>query len=163
MVKRCLDSVYYLIFVMAILSFLLLVFPMAFGIRTRVVISGSMEPEISVGSIAYISGRIQAEEIREQDVIAYKMGESTYILHRVIQVDKEGKTFRTKGDANSSEDLGEVEFSRYEGKEIFAIPYAGYFVKFFRSKQGILCMLAILALLVIADAGCQIRERRKVV
>ena len=56
------------------------------------------------------------------------------VLHRVLQVDEEKKTFQTKGDANETADPGVVEFSQYRGKEIFSIPYLGYGAAFLQKR-----------------------------
>ena len=55
---------------------LLLAGPVLLGLRPRIVVSGSMEPAVPVGSLAYIRPSRDAEAVREGDVIVYQAGEA---------------------------------------------------------------------------------------
>lgn len=150
MVRKCINGIFFLLTLLGILSILLIFVPYLFRIKPQIVLSGSMEPEVSVGSLVYLSENIPPEEIQEQDVIAYRRGNQMQVLHRVIQVDKEKKLFQTKGDANEKADPGMVDFSQYVGKEVFSIPYLGYGVDFIQTGEnrfwlggGILILLAV--------------------
>lgn len=103
-------------------------FPRAFGVEPMIVKSGSMEPVISTGSLTYINRRFPVEQIQIGDIIAYQAGNGVEILHRVVAIDGQNSSIRTKGDANDSEDLGVVAFEDYTGKELLSIPYVGYFI-----------------------------------
>ena len=82
--------------------------PRAFGVEPMIVKSGSMEPVISTGSLTYINRRFPVEQIQIGDIIAYQAGNGVEILHRVVAIDRQNSSIRTKGDANDSEDLGVV-------------------------------------------------------
>lgn len=151
MVKRCLDGMFCVMVGCAVLGLLLFLLPEFFRIKPQIVLSGSMEPEISVGSMAYIATDIPPEDICETDIIAYKMGEEMDVLHRVIRVEEEEKAFQTKGDANEEADLGMVRFDQYKGKELFCIPYVGYLVQFFQKGHGVLWTVLLLAGLLMID------------
>ena len=103
-------------------------FPRAFGVEPMIVKSGSMEPVISTGSLTYINRRFPVEQIQIGDIIAYQAGNGVEILHRVVAIDRQNSSIRTKGDANDSEDLGVVAFEDYTGKELLSIPYVGYYI-----------------------------------
>lgn len=150
MVRKCINGIFFLLTLLGMLSILLILVPYLFKIKPQIVLSGSMEPEISVGSLVYISENIPPEEIQEQDVIAYRRGEQMQVLHRVIQVDEKKKMFQTKGDANEKADPGMVDFSQYLGKEVFSIPHLGYGADFVQTGGnrfwlggGILILLAV--------------------
>lgn len=150
MVRKCINGIFFLLTLLGMLSILLILVPYLFKIKPQIVLSGSMEPEISVGSLVYISENIPPEEIQEQDVIAYRRGEQMQVLHRVIQVDEKKKMFQTKGDANEKADPGMVDFSQYVGKEVFSIPYLGYGADFIQTGGnrfwlggGIMILLAM--------------------
>ena len=96
-----------------------------------VIVSGSMEPELPVGSLCMID--CQQKEPETGDIISYKAGDSV-ITHRVIEVTDEG--YVTKGDANDSKDPGIVKQKQVFGTCVFSIPKAGYAVMFFRSLKG---------------------------
>lgn len=114
-----------IVFCLAVLALLLTV-PFLLGMRPRIVVSGSMEPTVPVGSLAYLSPYREAETITEGDIIAYETGNAMTVLHRVVRIDVGERNFVTKGDANQTEDPGKISFEQYRGKLVFVIPLAGY-------------------------------------
>ena len=77
-----------------------------FGWRTEVVISGSMEPAISTGSVVIVRPVIP-DTLRKGDVIMYYSPDKTSLTtHRVFYVAYEPSLqFITKGDANNNSDV----------------------------------------------------------
>lgn len=112
-------------------------------------VSGSMEPAIPVGSVAYTCDWIAQEDIKEGDIIAYKLGEGMDVLHRVIEKNKSQKVWVTKGDANETADVGKISYEQYLGKMVMHIPYVGYVLRGIQKKHilffplliAIFCML----------------------
>lgn len=107
-----------------------------FHIKPVVVVSGSMEPEIPVGSLVFIDQRDQS--VDPGDVLAYRIGDTmdTIIVHRVVDQNNDG-TYITKGDSNDTADPASVTKQQIVGKEIFCVPKAGKF-RFICSKAGLL-------------------------
>lgn len=163
MVERCLDLFYLLIGLTGMAGIVFFLLPSIMRLTPTVVMSGSMEPEISVGSVTYIAENIPPEDISEQDVISYRMGERVSVLHRVVTVDRECRTFCTKGDANQSADPGLVEYSQYEGKAVISIPYLGYVIRFFQSGMNRVWIIAGTVLLIAADRYRRSAERRRAI
>ncbi len=160
MVRKCINGIFFLLTLLGMLSILLILVPYLFKIKPQIVLSGSMEPEISVGSLVYISENIPPEEIQEQDVIAYRRGEQMQVLHRVIQVDEKKKMFQTKGDANEKADPGMVDFSQYVGKEVFSIPYLGYGADFIQTGGNRFWLGGGIVILLAMDFLWYRKERR---
>ena len=160
MVRKCINGIFFLLTLLGMLSILLILVPYLFKIKPQIVLSGSMEPEISVGSLVYISENIPPEEIQEQDVIAYRRGEQMQVLHRVIQVDEKKKMFQTKGDANENADPGMVDFSQYVGKEVFSIPYLGYGADFIQTGGNRFWLGGGIVILLAMDFLWHRKERR---
>ncbi len=133
--------------ILALFCVLLLLFPLLFRLYPKIVLSGSMEPEIPVGSLAYIYAGTPAEEIRARDVIAYEIVNGTSVLHRVTGINSQKAEFRTKGDANEAADMGAVSFEQYQGKYMFCVPFVGYLVYFLKNK----IVIAVMLLLYIAN------------
>lgn len=145
------------------------------GFRILVVSSGSMEPNIKTGSVVLI---LPQSKYQVGDIITYrselnanlKKPNST-VTHRVTKVqDDEGKaTFKTKGDANNSEDLKDVTSNLVLGKVILAIPLLGYLIAFTKSQAGFIALIIIPATLIIygelmaikKEALKLIQERKK--
>lgn len=112
-----------------------------FHIKPVVVVSGSMEPEIPVGSLVFIDQRDQS--VDPGDVIAYRIGDTTdtMIVHRVVDQNNDG-TYITKGDSNDTADPASVTKQQIVGKEIFCVSKAGKF-RFICSKAGLLIIGAV--------------------
>lgn len=100
--------------------------PRLAGIEPFIVQSGSMEPVIHTGSVAFVNTR--DKEIQVGDIICFHLqGQSGQVVtHRVVREDN--GSFVTKGDANDTEDLVEVSPADVEGKFVFSIPRIGYLI-----------------------------------
>lgn len=120
------------------------------GTFSSVVLSGSMEPTIHVGSVVVVK-RINPEDVKVGDIIAFKTAESKTI-HRVIEKIVEGNSFyfRTKGDANEDPDPWIVKPEDIIGVLHIQIPYYGYLIWFAKTPAGIILMLLIPAVIIIA-------------
>lgn len=105
---------------------MLIILKMA-GIIPYVVMSGSMEPEIPVGSLCFVNTNVSYESIVKGDIIAFTADGEFCITHRVTDVGTDG--FVTKGDGNSKEDLWKVRQKNYKGKTVVWIPYIGYILR----------------------------------
>ncbi|MCD7867832.1 MAG: signal peptidase I [Clostridiales bacterium] len=108
---------------------LVLLIPRFFGIAPYVVLSGSMEPRISTGSLVFADTREREPETG--DVITYQV-DGQNVTHRVVRT--ENGTCITKGDANTQEDLIPVSPSQIIGRVIFTLPYLGFGVALLRRK-----------------------------
>lgn len=123
------------------------------GYMIYTVLSGSMEPEFAPGSIIAVQ-KVDPAQLEPGDIITFKNAEesdSKIITHRIQDVvTKDGLlSFRTKGDANDIADTGLVKSEEVLGQEVFDIPYAGYLSEFSKSKQGLIILILIPALLII--------------
>ncbi len=122
-----------------------------FGIRYYTVLTPSMEPTYSVGDMVFVQLR-NADRIFEGDVITFNPSENgdAYLTHRVTQklenYEGSGVTcFRTKGDANDSEDSFLIDEKRVIGTVKFCIPKLGYIVRFVQLRwYFVLPLLALI-------------------
>lgn len=105
-----------------------------FGYRFLCVSTGSMEPEYPVGSVVLVVPT-QAQTLSKGDVITFRSGE-WFVTHRVVSVDRENHTIKTKGDNNNVEDFSPVEYSSVVGRVKFRIKYIGYAALFFATLYG---------------------------
>lgn len=126
-----------------------IVIPQFRGYEVYHIVSGSMEPEIPVGSAVYINTNIPPEDIVEKDIISFESGDSL-VVHRVTRNQVVEGYFNTKGDANEGEDLTEVSYDQYVGKVVQHVPYIGQIMMIFTTSIGkvyVLCFAACGALL----------------
>ena len=101
-------------------------------INPYVIVSGSMEPELPVGSVCLVD--CQQKEPEVGDIISYK-AKDTIITHRVIKKTDGG--YITKGDSNSVADPGIVKSKQIFGTCVASVPKVGYAVMFMRTLKGI--------------------------
>lgn len=111
--------------------------PKFFGYHVYAVLTGSMTPAYSVGSVIFVQ-KCTSEEIEEGDVITFGLGTGTdnVMTHRVMEIDREAGTFVTKGDANDAVDSEPVRFERLIGKVVFHIPGLAKVSDFVNSTTG---------------------------
>ena len=120
--------------------------PTVFGFSTAVVISGSMEEEISVNDVVIIHRQKSYEKV---DIISFHSG-GNLITHRIVDITDEG--FITKGDANNTPDSDIVKYDEIEGKVICIIPKVGGAIQFFSTPLGMMTLFLIAAVLLLLPA-----------
>ena len=129
----------------------------AFGIVPYVVLSGSMEPTIDTGSLCFINKNAKYEDVKEKDIIAFKLSDGTLVTHRAIEITETGIV--TKGDNNDGADSNQVKKDNFVGKNLFWIPKVGYAVKAFQSTKGKIIIITSIVLLF--AAGFLFGENKK--
>ena len=115
--------------------------PMPFGYGAAVVLSGSMEPELSAGDLIIVK---ETENYKQNDIVVFQ-DENSLVVHRIIEVD--GETITTKGDANKAADEP-ISITDVKGKVLFWIPFAGNAVGFLKTPFGTICIIAVAIALV---------------
>lgn len=113
------------------------------GYRVFTVISGSMEPEYSVGDLLYVKA-VDENSIEVGDDITFILNEDLVVAtHRVVRVDAENQHFYTKGLANEIEDSEPVHFNNVIGVPQFSIPKLGYISNFIQNPPGMYITIGI--------------------
>jgi signal peptidase len=132
--------------------------PTVCGFATAIVLTGSMEPNISAGDMIIIH---EQDDYNERQVIVYMSG-TTAVTHRIISkgIDEQGKTFYvTQGDANNVDD-GEIPSEAVVGRVILTLPGIGNLQKLLQTPQGFLILtLIVAALIVLPDAVEKIKDK----
>ena len=118
------------------------------GYRVFNVISGSMEPEYSVGDLIYVKN-VDVNTIKVGDPITFILNENLVVAtHRVVRIDNEKQHFITKGDTNDTEDPP-VHFNNVIGVPTFKLPFLGYVSDFIQNPPGMYITIAVGALLIV--------------
>lgn len=148
-----------LLLLAVIVTCLPLTVPRFFGYDIFDVVSGSMEPELPVGSVVY-SRPVSAPDVEQGDVIVFRQGDAT-ITHRVVENRKVEGLFITRGDANPVEDLDPVPYEDLVGRVEHHIPVVGRAMMIYTSGVGKIYVLgiALCGLMFNVLAGL-IRDRR---
>ena len=120
------------------------------GYQVFNVISGSMEPEYSVGDLIYVK-KVNTKDIKVGMPITFVLNEDLVVAtHRVVKVDSENRQFTTKGDANETEDVAPVHFNNLIGVPVFAIPLLGYVSAYIQSPPGMYVAIGLGVILLAA-------------
>lgn len=138
---------------LAILTALLaavLIIRLIFNMELKAVLTPSMEPELPVGSLLFISPT-DYQDIQIGDDITFVRDESlTLVTHRVVAKDDSTERITTKGLANTTPDAP-TSYDNVVGKVVFHIPLIGYFVIWTADLSGkIICGIIIAALVAIS-------------
>lgn len=112
--------------------------PMPFGVGLSVILSGSMEPALSVNDLVVVR---TADSYDLDDIVVYQSG-SELIIHRIVAI--QDGLYTTKGDANNAPDEP-IDLSAIRGKEVLSIPYVGILVRMLQTTLGKLVVIALAA------------------
>lgn len=102
----------------------LMALPSLLGWQQMVVLTGSMEPEMPVGSMVYVAPT-EPKDLVQGDVIAFAGGDEGTVTHRVVENRIVEGQLITKGDANAEEDVEPVRYADVIGKVVLAVPGVG--------------------------------------
>lgn len=129
-----------------------------FGVRPLVVVSGSMEPTIPVGSVVF-STQAAAGDIQEGSVVTVdrprNLGLVTHRLVKSVETEPGMYEYTLKGDANSKEDPEPYKV-KTAGKYVWHVVGLGYIAEFLQSKNGTVLAvgsgMALIALFILDPA-----------
>lgn len=121
-----------------------------FGFRYYTVLTGSMAPTYDVGDVIFVKLG-ETDDINVGDVITFNPSQDgdAYLTHRVTEKIENYKNtgvtcFRTRGDANESEDSFLIDSSRVIGTVQFGIPKLGYVIRFVQLRWYFVVPIAVM-------------------
>ena len=121
-----------------------------FGYRYYIVLTDSMKPELHSGDMVFVK-LSNPESISVGDVITFNPSSNSeaYLTHRVTEklTDYQGTgvtCFRTKGDANNTDDSFLIDESRVIGKVAFHVARLGFIVRFAQLRWYFILIIAVL-------------------
>ena len=149
MIKKVWNIITTIVVILVILLACIFFVPRLFGITPMAVLSGSMEPTYHVGGLVFVQ-KVDPSDVEVGDSITFTIGNDTVVTHRVIEVNKEEQSFKTKGDANDNEDGGSVAFNNVNGRALgFTIPYLGFLAVYLNSTSGIIILVAFILIMML--------------
>ncbi len=116
--------------------------PMIFGWGNAVVMSGSMEPELPIGSLVIIKNQ---NDYSIGDVVTYEEENSTLVTHRLLSLNNDVAV--TKGDANNTND-SPIKTEQIRGKVQAVLPRAGNVLLWLKSPVGVVLLLLLGGILI---------------
>ena len=111
--------------------------PMPFGVGAAVVLSASMEPELSVGDLLIV---LDSSSYEIGDVVVYQDG-NIAVTHRIVRFSDEEEIV-TQGDANNTED-DPISVEAIKGEVVAVIPFVGYIINAIKNPIVTICILAL--------------------
>ena len=147
--------IYYIViaFIVAVALLLIVsILPITGNYKIMTVISGSMAPEIKMGSVVVVK---PVSDYKIGDVITFGPYSKTKAptSHRIYDIKVEGgaPVYITKGDVNNAPDSREIKKSDIVGKVLFSVPYMGYAVEFAKKPIGFALIIIIPAAIIVGD------------
>jgi signal peptidase I len=123
--------------------------PGLLGIERYVITGTSMSGTFERGSLAF-EEQVPVDQLQVSDVITYMpppdSGISHLVTHRIVSIEAsaEGPIYRTKGDANSSQDPWEFRLDEpTQPRVVTTVPYAGYVFIALADKNQRMLMIGI--------------------
>ena len=142
-IVAALSNVVGILLILFVIACLLPVFvPRLLGREVFTVVSGSMEPEIPVGSLVIVK-KAEAVKIQSGDIIAFRRN-GVVVTHRVVENQTENHQFITKGDANEDVDLEPISYLDLVGLVSHHFGGVGNLMAFFSSLGGKLFLLGLI-------------------
>lgn len=121
-----------------------------FGYRYYTITTGSMSPTYNVGDMIFVK-LTSGEDINKGDVITFNPSQDSdaNLTHRVTEKieNYEGTgviCFRTRGDANETDDSFLIDEDRVIGVVKFGIPVIGYVVRFVQLRWFLILPIVIM-------------------
>ena len=163
-VKVVKATVFVAVLALAAIS-ILTILPINFPLKPYVVLTGSMNPTIPPGSVSFVNrGDL---DIKSGDVITFIRPDdfSQNVTHRVVGEERDGNQvfYKTKGDANNTEDSWQVKRESVWGKVAFSLPFIGFAVNFARTRLGVILLIVLpLVLIALDEMRVTHREVKKI-
>lgn len=115
--------------------------PTVFGYSSAVVLTGSMSGTVNPDDLIITH---KQSEYKVGDIVMYQTG-GTPVTHRIIYENEKG--YRTKGDANNTDDGTDIPKEDVVGKVVLVIPKIGAAVRLARTPIGMLSLFAAIILI----------------
>jgi signal peptidase len=169
-VKSIITTIVYIVLIPLLIYNVVLIFqaiinpnetPSFFGIKTYVIVSGSMQPELDIGDIVVVK-KVDQDKLSEGDIISFRQGQNI-ITHRIseIVVENGKKVYRTKGDNNNTEDSGTISYDLIEGKVVKKVDSLGKISLFLQNKIVIIFILILFYVYLSYSGAIKKRKNRR--
>lgn len=115
--------------------------PTVFGFSSAVVLTGSMSGTIESDDLVITH---KQNNYRVGDIVMYQT-DGTPVTHRIVSESNKG--YRTKGDANNTDDGTDIPKEDVVGKVVLVIPKIGAAIRLARRPIGMLSLFAVIILI----------------
>ena len=112
------------------------------GIRSFIVISGSMSPTFDAGSVVYTQ---KQDGYKSGDIVAFNNKTGQVVTHRIVDgyAVAGDVYYQLKGDANNVPDSELINHQDVVGSVIMIIPYLGLLADFLKTPLGFIGLIIV--------------------
>ena len=110
--------------------------PIPLGVGMGVVVSGSMEPELSIDDVIFV---VKDKDIELDDIVVYQ-SKGILVVHKVVKIENDQIT--TRGTANNTDDEP-ISLSDIKGRVFFSIGSMGKVINFIRTPYVAIAILLL--------------------
>lgn len=128
---------------------------MPFNKTIAVVLTGSMEPTITVDDLIVIE---KTNDYQVDDIVVYQSG-NMLVVHRIVFID--GDLITTCGDANDGTLDKPINVSAINGEVVDIIPFLGLVLKFLKSPIGLMIIISCSVLLLVLSYKKEKKENEE--
>ncbi|MFR2213198.1 MAG: signal peptidase I [Ruminococcus sp.] len=151
-----------IIWVIFVILLVGLSFPQIYGMKCYSVMSGSMSPDLPVGSAIYVKEK-EPEKVEKGEIITFTTEQGrTMITHRVAENNKEKHFFCNKRGFQSISGYKTGKVGKSAGHGCICIPFAGYVLNFTGSRTGKIAAVFFLFAIYLATEIFEGQTKRRV-
>jgi signal peptidase len=129
--------------------------------ETVVILTGSMEPVLDAGGIAYVDTTVDTAMLGEGDIVTFRRFDRAVVTHRIIGrvQDSSGLAYQTKGDANGAPDQQLVRPADVMGRVVVYVPKVGAWSQWLQEGANFQLLLGPVAAAVVLNELWSIATR----
>ena len=127
-----------------------------------IVLSGSMEPTLKVGSVAMV---LPQKDYFPGEVVSFLTGtgKNSTVTHRILAKNypngiDSAPVFLTAGDANKNFDSQNLKEEQIVGKYAVSVPYLGYLIDYVKKPYGFILFVIVPATILIYEETLKIKR-----
>lgn len=134
------------------------------GFRFFIVSSGSMEPEIKTGSIAYVRKVSDKDEFYDkldfETVLTFRLSNGTVVTHKVIEFDENLDYIKTQSILPNSTEDAPISFDDVIGVVSFSIPLIGYLLMLLKNWYFWVISILIIIMVIIIKSMIKVAKEK---
>lgn len=129
--------------IILVLSFLFVLTMLLFGFKGYSVVTDSMSPTVKKGYAVFVK-KVSFDKLQLGDIVTVRFDKSkNTFTHRVVEIDRQSKTFKTQGDNSNIVD-GSSKAENLVGKVAFSVPLLGYISIFASNRMSLAITLFVI-------------------
>src|SRR5205085_11978943 len=128
-----------------------------------VVKGGSMAPAIPLGSVIFVRP-VAPADLQVGDIVSVRLDDGAVLTHRIVELRQSylgDMVMRTRGDANTGNDIPLIHDSAVIGVVDNYVPYLGYVMAFLSMPSGLVATLGAMGILLLCRWALQDAEKKR--